>query len=207
MRRRTSSADQCTVRSAATARRAPANVPSEFGARSQVWPLSRCVWTSIRHGQTWPRRRSTLGSEASGTDAGGSTAAMRASRMTTSTTASPSGDSDTPGGRSVRNAAGTVALRSRYALCSGTVTKSSAAPGELTIALQDRKSTRLNSSHLVISYAVFCLKKKKKQKISTHRRPYDEKHCPYAENILSANCHTSMRLGKDVTGSYSSVKR
>src|SRR2546426_8281911 len=29
---------------------------------------------------------------------------------------------------------------------------------------QDRKSTRLNSSHLVISYAVFCLKKKKKNK-------------------------------------------
>src|SRR3989454_7725138 len=28
---------------------------------------------------------------------------------------------------------------------------------------QDRKSTRLNSSHLVISYAVFCLKKKKTQ--------------------------------------------
>src|SRR5256885_3578741 len=28
--------------------------------------------------------------------------------------------------------------------------------------LLDRKSTRLNSSHLVISYAVFCLKKKKK---------------------------------------------
>src|SRR5256885_5378424 len=29
----------------------------------------------------------------------------------------------------------------------------------------DRKSTRLNSSHLVISYAVFCLKKKKKKTI------------------------------------------
>src|SRR6201993_4912602 len=29
--------------------------------------------------------------------------------------------------------------------------------------LTDRKSTRLNSSHLVISYAVFCLKKKKKK--------------------------------------------
>src|SRR5256885_10875231 len=29
---------------------------------------------------------------------------------------------------------------------------------------QDRKSTRLNSSHLVISYAVFCLKKKKNNK-------------------------------------------
>src|SRR3989454_7507463 len=28
---------------------------------------------------------------------------------------------------------------------------------------RDRKSTRLNSSHLVISYAVFCLKKKKKK--------------------------------------------
>src|SRR5437899_8763021 len=31
----------------------------------------------------------------------------------------------------------------------------------------DRKSTRLNSSHLGISYAVFCLKKKKKQKKKT----------------------------------------
>src|SRR5438552_12772849 len=29
---------------------------------------------------------------------------------------------------------------------------------------QDRKSTRLNSSHQIISYAVFCLKKKKKKK-------------------------------------------
>src|SRR5205814_7139806 len=32
----------------------------------------------------------------------------------------------------------------------------------------DRKSTRLNSSHLGISYAVFCLKKKKKKKIRKH---------------------------------------
>src|SRR5256885_12076367 len=31
----------------------------------------------------------------------------------------------------------------------------------------DRKSTRLNSSHLVISYAVFCLKKKKTAKLVT----------------------------------------
>src|SRR2546426_12414108 len=31
-----------------------------------------------------------------------------------------------------------------------------------TVLKLDRKSTRLNSSHLVISYAVFCLKKKKK---------------------------------------------
>src|SRR5438045_4946411 len=37
----------------------------------------------------------------------------------------------------------------------------------------DRKSTRLNSSHLGISYAVFCLKKKKKNKARTncHTRP------------------------------------
>src|SRR5436190_23662454 len=32
----------------------------------------------------------------------------------------------------------------------------------------DRKSTRLNSSHTVISYAVFCLKKKKKKKIQSY---------------------------------------
>src|SRR5438034_6038740 len=32
---------------------------------------------------------------------------------------------------------------------------------------RDRKSTRLNSSHTVISYAVFCLKKKTKKKLAT----------------------------------------
>src|SRR2546426_9375239 len=38
-------------------------------------------------------------------------------------------------------------------------------PGMLVdVGCGDRKSTRLNSSHLVISYAVFCLKKKKKLK-------------------------------------------
>src|SRR5256885_2595016 len=36
---------------------------------------------------------------------------------------------------------------------------------------RDRKSTRLNSSHLVISYAVFCLKKKKKKSLNTKRAP------------------------------------
>src|SRR2546426_7750809 len=36
--------------------------------------------------------------------------------------------------------------------------------GRLRVGGQDRKSTRLNSSHLVISYAVFCLKKKKNTK-------------------------------------------
>src|SRR2546422_7696247 len=36
-------------------------------------------------------------------------------------------------------------------------------------AREDRKSTRLNSSHGYISYAVFCLKKKKKQHNARHR--------------------------------------
>src|SRR5438132_9521383 len=37
-------------------------------------------------------------------------------------------------------------------------------------AIEDRKSTRLNSSHTVISYAVFCLKKKKKYTYTTTHR-------------------------------------
>src|SRR2546426_5303490 len=34
-------------------------------------------------------------------------------------------------------------------------------------SIKDRKSTRLNSSHLVISYAVFCLKKKKNKQLAS----------------------------------------
>src|SRR5256885_10442312 len=40
-------------------------------------------------------------------------------------------------------------------------------PSEGTEYRGDRKSTRLNSSHLVISYAVFCLKKKKTDNMHT----------------------------------------
>src|SRR5205807_1168450 len=39
----------------------------------------------------------------------------------------------------------------------------------VSLTPSDRKSTRLNSSHLVISYAVFCLKKKKKKKKQTQK--------------------------------------
>src|SRR5947207_3543609 len=39
----------------------------------------------------------------------------------------------------------------------------SALPRTTALRDEDRKSTRLNSSHTVISYAVFCLKKKKKK--------------------------------------------
>src|SRR5215467_12914676 len=40
---------------------------------------------------------------------------------------------------------------------------------------QDRKSTRLNSSHLVISYAVFCLKKKKKKQKTNEKKKYENR--------------------------------
>src|SRR2546427_9584414 len=46
---------------------------------------------------------------------------------------------------------------------------------ELRVAIvegQDRKSTRLNSSHSQISYAVFCLKKKKNNQNDQHRRMF-----------------------------------
>src|SRR5258708_29441925 len=39
------------------------------------------------------------------------------------------------------------------------------------LALGDRKSTRLNSSHQIISYAVFCLKKKKRKDYDHSQRP------------------------------------
>src|SRR5207302_2373463 len=40
------------------------------------------------------------------------------------------------------------------------------APVALEHGMRDRKSTRLNSSHVKISYAVFCLKKKKQMKLT-----------------------------------------
>src|SRR5256885_11960838 len=60
----------------------------------------------------------------------------------------------------------------------------------------DRKSTRLNSSHLVISYAVFCLKKKKNiitihitsnaaQALSTLTWRYRRKYLPFPESMIS----------------------
>src|SRR5688500_19135688 len=46
--------------------------------------------------------------------------------------------------------------------------------------VSDRKSTRLNSSHLVISYAVFCLKKKKK---NTERNLHSAAHTLRQEDL------------------------
>src|SRR5256885_6159638 len=58
----------------------------------------------------------------------------------------------------------------------------SAANCSLALEQGDRKSTRLNSSHLVISYAVFCLKKKKTNKVTYAKRllgPVTDNHQPY----------------------------
>src|ERR1039458_8091596 len=50
------------------------------------------------------------------------------------------------------------------------------APIEASSLLRDRKSTRLNSSHLGISYAVFCLKKKQTKEVPT--QPPDASSVP-----------------------------
>src|SRR5256885_7157533 len=54
--------------------------------------------------------------------------------------------------------------------------RSRVAADELRLA-RDRKSTRLNSSHLVISYAVFCLKKKKKIRVGAEFQLYRSVEC------------------------------
>src|SRR5947207_4658844 len=64
-------------------------------------------------------------------------------------------------------------------------------------SLRDRKSTRLNSSHTVISYAVFCLKKKKNYKTTKIIR-YNGKYCIYNKRNLSANSYLELKL----LGSY-----
>src|SRR3712207_7390133 len=59
----------------------------------------------------------------------------------------------------------------------------------------DRKSTRLNSSHANISYAVFCLKKKKIQSMDMPRPIYQGRHkqrqsdCPLKHYHLSTRSH------------------
>src|SRR2546427_9046403 len=51
----------------------------------------------------------------------------------------------------------------------GTPACRSPKPARVVRNSSDRKSTRLNSSHSQISYAVFCLKKKKKKKITKYK--------------------------------------
>src|SRR5258708_29031786 len=78
-----------------------------------------------------------------------------------------------------------------FALCASCLPGTMSNPREADLSVQchaippsrqqaprgDRKSTRLNSSHQIISYAVFCLKKKKTQKVTvTTCRPTRAKH-------------------------------
>src|SRR5256885_9504943 len=49
----------------------------------------------------------------------------------------------------------------------------------------DRKSTRLNSSHLVISYAVFCLKKKKKKPHTSPSHAFSKQYITSEPLILN----------------------
>src|SRR5438874_7516937 len=71
------------------------------------------------------------------------------------------------GHSAVGGGSGRAAEQHRDVHAAGQVVHISAA-GVQTRSGADRKSTRLNSSHVEISYAVFCLKKKKKNKKYTH---------------------------------------
>src|SRR2546429_2609389 len=55
---------------------------------------------------------------------------------------------------------------------------------ELVVPVQDRKSTRLNSSHGYISYAVFCLKKKKDEFATWASAPRSEEY----QSVLPCPC-------------------
>src|SRR5688500_19733911 len=73
------------------------------------------------------------------------------------------------------------------------------------VAVKDRKSTRLNSSHLVISYAVFCLKKKKYENTPRHRKnsqiPTIVKF-KYAEGNEMTKTETERIKNVDILGHY-----
>src|SRR5205814_9135913 len=68
---------------------------------------------------------------------------------------------------SATSPSGTRARRAPEAVLIETACGANTSPLSLPQAVSDRKSTRLNSSHLGISYAVFCLKKKNKTTSST----------------------------------------
>src|SRR5689334_23950221 len=59
----------------------------------------------------------------------------------------------------------TVAVKGKSAASGESSVEAAPGPNLVGKKAQDRKSTRLNSSHSSISYAVFCLKKKKIKKI------------------------------------------
>src|SRR2546429_3984083 len=64
---------------------------------------------------------------------------------------------------------------------------------------RDRKSTRLNSSHGYISYAVFCLKKKKNQNYTTRIVRQTDHLNGLIENVLAIYCTLNNRLELNLT--------
>src|SRR5258707_5606357 len=60
-------------------------------------------------------------------------------------------------------------------------------PPKMNDAIADRKSTRLNSSHANISYAVFCLKKKKIESITSRTAPANEERL-MEYHVRTASC-------------------
>src|SRR5258708_28352089 len=73
------------------------------------------------------------------------------------------------GHRSPRDQPGNL-LRPRQGRAEHALAGIAALPPGISGRLEDRKSTRLNSSHQIISYAVFCLKKKKTILSVSHRK-------------------------------------
>src|SRR5256885_6972538 len=61
----------------------------------------------------------------------------------------------------------------------------------------DRKSTRLNSSHLVISYAVFCLKKKKKTQQTSNLRLHTTPSYHPSASVAPTRAGLSRHYGRD----------
>src|SRR2546429_4481027 len=77
--------------------------------------------------------------------------------------------------RSIHSASQRLMTDSRLHLAGPTSTKN---------GIPDRKSTRLNSSHGYISYAVFCLKKKKNEQLS---HDFNPKKCTLFTTLVLAN--------------------
>src|SRR3989454_2375182 len=108
------------------------------------------------------------------------------------------------GGRGAAKARRDVAERAEEAPADAKAPEGGAREGRGRAGPRDRKSTRLNSSHLVISYAVFCLKKKKKpvtvteplrtsartdQRVLTTPRVSTPKHAPTPHTIPRHYAH------------------
>src|SRR5258708_12841410 len=69
---------------------------------------------------------------------------------------------------------------------------------------KDRKSTRLNSSHQIISYAVFCLKKKKRRLNSLHPTSHPPRSCCKRQHQQVPNTYArrQRRFGQSPSSTY-----